>query len=170
MAGLITEHRPMDITPKSDYFGPLTRSIISQQVSVTAARTIFNRLVEGTLLNPQKIDDMEMEELKKFGLSRQKAGYIKDLAAHFVIDPDVFNHLEELEDEIVIKDLTTVKGIGPWTAQMFLMFTLARLDVFAPADLGLQKAIRTNYSEQKMNKPIEFEEFAERWRPYRTVA
>jgi len=110
---IIAKYRPIQVLPRANYFESLVRSIVGQQVSVAAARTIFNRLKKGTKLIPSTIDDMEIEELREFGLSRQKAGYIKDLAAHFVNDPALFENLSNLDDETIIEDLTDIRGIGP---------------------------------------------------------
>src|SRR5262249_51818122 len=110
------------------------------------------------------------EQLRALGLSRSKGSYIHDLAEHFVRDAAVFDHLDRLPDADVIAELTRVKGIGIWTAQMFLMFTLGRLDVFAPDDVGLQRAIVQLYDLPAVPPRAELEALADRWRPYRTVA
>lgn len=167
---LIELQKPLLHKPRSNYFFSLCRSIVGQQVSVAAAATIFGRLEAVTDIDPKKIAAMDEEQVKTIGLSRQKAGYIKDLAQHFVDNPDVYNHLGQLSDEEVIVDLTAVKGIGVWTAQMFLMFTLVRLDVFAPDDIGLQRAMKQLYGWKQIPKRQRLEKIAERWRPYRTVA
>src|SRR5690606_14972068 len=108
--------------------------------------------------------------IKAIGLSRQKASYIRDLAQHFVENPSVYTHLEKMSDEEVIAELTAVKGIGVWTAQMFLMFTLSRPDVFAPDDAGLQRAILQLYKWDALPPKKELVIVAEQWKPYRTVA
>jgi len=92
------------------------------------------------------------------------------LAQHFVANPRVYDHLDQLSDDEVIAELTAIKGIGVWTAQMFLMFTLLRPDVFAPDDIGLQRAMKLLYGWEAIPPKRELEAFAERWRPYRTVA
>lgn len=170
MNRLIGSFGPLEQTPREDHFMSLASSIVSQQVSVAAARSIFARFKQGTALDPQRISRMDIDSLREFGLSRQKASYLIDLSSHFVADKDVFEHLAELEDERVIEELTSVKGIGEWTAQMFLISTLNRTDVFAPADVGLQRAIQLHYADQNLEKPHEFRAFAVRWKPYRTVA
>lgn len=170
LAVLIDTLAPIERQPRTDYFESLSRSIVSQQVSVAAARAIFGRYVDATQNDPQVVDSMDIEQLRALGLSRQKASYLKDLAAHFVENKQVFDHLEDLPDEMVITELTGGKGVGEWTAQMFLMSTLNRLDVFAPADAGLQRAIEIQYPHEKFQKPRDYERFAERWRPYRTIA
>ena len=155
---------------RTDYFASLSRSIIGQQVSVAAARAIATRFEEQTDLNPAKVTSLSEDQIKLIGLSRQKASYIMDLAHHFVADPDIYNHLESQTDEQIISELTDVKGIGEWTAQMFLMFTLARPDVFAPADGGLQRAMMSLHGWSTLPAKESLVQAAEIWRPYRTVA
>lgn len=167
---IIELQKPLIHKPRSDYFRSLCGSIISQQVSVAAAATIFGRFEAETGLKPQNAAALNETQIKTIGLSRQKAGYIKDLAAHFVDNPAVYNHLGRLGDEEVIADLTAVKGIGEWTAQMFLMFTLVRLDVFAPDDVGIQRAMMKLYGWKTLPKKDRLIKIAESWRPYRTVA
>lgn len=166
----IARHGPIAHKPRKDYFEALCRSITGQQVSVKAAAAIFGRFKDATKLNPVLVAGLTEEELRAVGLSRQKAGYLTDLACHFAEDPDVYQHLDSLSDEEVINDLVAVKGIGAWTAQMFLMFTLVRPDVFAPNDNGLQRAASIIYDQDYMKKPADLEAFAQIWHPYRTTA
>jgi DNA-3-methyladenine glycosylase II len=154
----------------TDYFSALCRSIIGQQVSVAAATAIFARFAAATHLSPVTIANLPPDEARAFGLSRQKAGYLQDLARHFADNPSIYNHLESQTDEQVTAELTAVKGIGEWTAQMFLMFTLGRPDVFAPDDVGLQRAMMHLYGWQELPPRIERIKAADVWRPYRTVA
>jgi len=170
MRQLILRHGTLNHAPRNDYFASLSRSITGQQISVKAAAKIFERLEQATSLDPRRVIMLTDEKIKTIGLSGQKSRYIRDLAAHFVQDSAVFNHLESLSDDQVILELTRIKGIGVWTAQMFLMFTLVRLDVFAPDDAGLQQAIKKLYEIEVLPKRAELSEFAERWKPYRTVA
>ena len=156
--------------PRPNYFYSLARSIVGQQVSVAAAAAIFGRLDAATGMDPKRILAFGDEELRAVGLSRQKIGYIRDLAEKFAENPEVYMHLEKLSDEEVQRELTAVRGIGVWTAQMFLMFTLVRLDVFAPDDVGLQRAMKALYGWEAVPARKELEAVAERWRPYRTVA
>jgi DNA-3-methyladenine glycosylase II len=168
---LIVAQAPLGRTPSTaPYFINLSRSIISQQVSVAAAAAIFGRFEAATGLDPHKVVTLGVDELRALGVSRGKARYILDLAEHFVGDAAVFDHLERLPDDEVIAELTAVKGIGVWTAQMFLMFTLARLDVFAPDDVGLQRAMVRLYNLPAVPPKAELTAIADRWRPYRTVA
>lgn len=170
IGGLIARHGSLQHSPRHDYFAALARSIVGQQISVKAAAKIYERLEEATQLQPEKVARLRDEHIKAIGLSPQKSRYIRDLAEHFVKDSAVFNHLESLSDDQVIEELTKIKGIGVWTAQMFLMFTLVRPDVFAPDDVGLQQAIKKLYGFTDLPTRAELIEFAERWAPYRTVA
>jgi DNA-3-methyladenine glycosylase II len=167
---LIAQNGSIVREPRQDYFASLARAIVGQQISVKAAASIFARLEELTQLKPENVVALSEEDIKAIGLSRPKARYIQDLAQHFVEDSAVYNHLESLNDDQVIQELTAVKGIGVWTAQMFLMFTLVRPDVFAPDDVGLQKAIKKLYGLAEVPPRSELEKIAERWQPYRTIA
>jgi len=167
---LIELQKPIIHTSRTDYFAALCRSIIGQQVSVAAASTIYARFEKLTGLKPAAVEALSESDIKTIGLSRQKASYLKDLAQHFANNPEVYNRLDTQSDEEVIAELTAVKGIGVWTAQMFLVFTLTRLDVFAPDDIGLQRAMKLLYGWDKVPPKKELEKFAERWKPYRTVA
>lgn len=169
--GAIIKNQKLDILePRQDYFASLTRSIIGQQVSVAAARAIAGRFMDSTKMDPKKVVTLSSEEMRAIGLSKQKMNYIRDLAEHFVASPGLYNHLGDLNDEDVIADLTAVKGIGTWTAQMFLMFTLGRPDIFAPDDVGLQRAMMQLYGWKTLPVKKELITISERWRPYRTVA
>lgn len=164
----IITHGSIELRPERDYFEALAGSIVSQQISVKAAAKIFERFQIVTQLNPRAASLLTNEQTKIIGLSGQKARYIRDLAEHFVRDSAIFNHLDTLPDESVITELTKVKGIGVWTAQMFLIFTLHRPDVFAPDDRGLQLAAEKLYSEQLSRSELDI--FAKRWSPYRSTA
>ncbi len=170
LGAIITQHGTLVREPRTDYFASLARSIVGQQISVKAAASIFGRFEERTALEPARVVALDETACKEIGLSRSKVRYLQDLAQHFVADSAVFNHLESLNDDAVIAELTKVKGIGVWTAQMFLMFTLGRLDVFAPDDVGLQRAMMRLYGWDTLPPHAELAAFAERWRPYRTIA
>ncbi len=156
--------------PRTDYFFSLCRSIIGQQVSVAAATTIFARFEAITAVNPKKVFKLTDQAVRKIGLSRQKASYLHDLAEHFIKNPKVYDHLDALPDDEVITDLVAVKGIGIWTAQMFLMFTLGRPDVFAPDDVGLQRAMTNLYDWEETPTKQLLNDTASVWRPHRTIA
>lgn len=170
LGAVIEANGAIELDPPSGFFEALTRSIISQQISVKAAAKIYARFCNVTNLQPEKVLTIDETMQKEIGLSGQKLRYLQDLALHFVEDSAVFNHLENLSDNDVITELTRVKGIGVWTAQMFLIFTLHRPDVFAPDDRGLQLAIQKLYELPSVPKRTELDTFAEKWAPYRSTA
>lgn len=155
-----------------DHFYSLVMSVVFQQLSFKGAETIFNRLVNyaGYPLEPSVLVEFSEDDFRQLGISRQKAAYINDLSWHFLNDRERFHTLHEQSDELVIKNLCEIKGIGVWTAQMFLMFTLLRNDVFPVDDLGIRKAMIRwcNLSPDAPRKA--FSDYAERWRPYRSFA
>ena len=155
-----------------DYYLALCRSIIGQQVSTKAAQSIYQRLLDAhsCQLVPEHLAQRKVEDLRPLGLSQQKASYLIDLSNHFVRDRQRFYHLETLSDEEVMKSLVEIKGIGNWTAQMFLMFTLGRLDVFAPDDLGLKNAMVRLYGWRKPPDKKKLVRQSEKWAPYKSIA
>lgn len=166
MANMIHMNGPIAIEPPSGtYFSSLASSIISQQISVKAAAKITERFARITNFDPVRTLALSSNNQSEIGLSGQKVRYLQSLAQHFIDDEAVFSHLETLKDSEVIAELTSVTGIGVWTAQMFLMFTLNRPDVFAPADRGLQLAIEKHYAETTA-----LDTLAMRWAPFRTTA
>ena len=150
------------------------RSIAGQQLSVLAARAIWRRLTErfdGRTPTPQEILADDPEELRAAaGFSRAKVAYLRSLAEHVLAGELELDRLAELSDEEVVAELTAVKGIGEWTAHMFLMFTLHRPDVLPTGDLGVRNAIMRAYGLETAPKPAEMQAIAEPWRPYRTRA
>lgn len=173
LRSVIDQVGAFDLKLERNRFRMLVRSIVSQQISTTAARAIRGRL-EG-LLAPQRMTaetlaTYSIDELRSVGLSAQKARYMLDLAAK-VRDKDVrLRHVGRMSDEQVIEELTQVKGIGRWTAQMFLIFCLGRLDVFPYDDLGIRSAIKNLYGLDILPNKALAEEIAEPWRPYASVA
>jgi DNA-3-methyladenine glycosylase II len=153
-------------------FASLAESIVYQQLNGKAAVTIFNRFaaLAGDPLTPEGILNLSDEQLRSVGLSKQKSSYMKDLAAKTKAGLLDFSTLPDLTDEEVITHLTQVKGIGVWTAHMFLMFTLRRADVLPTGDYGIQAAMQKHYRKRKMPKPKEMEKIARPWSPYRSVA
>jgi DNA-3-methyladenine glycosylase II len=153
-------------------FHSLAEAIVYQQLHGKAAATIFGRLaaLTGKPLTPAAVLKLTEEQLRAVGLSRQKLSYLRDLAAKTHEGAVDFARLPELPDEEVIQHLTQIKGIGRWTAQMFLMFALRRPDVLPTADLGIQMAIRRHYRKRKLPKPAVMEKIARPWEPYRSVA
>jgi DNA-3-methyladenine glycosylase II len=159
---------------REDHYGALVRSITGQQLSVLAARAIYGRLTArfgDRPPTPQEILADEPEELRAAaGLSRAKVGFLRSLAEHVISGQLELQSLDVLPDEEVIAELTAVKGIGLWTAQMFLMFHLERPDVLPTGDLGIRRAIELAYTLDGLPDPATMEEIAEPWRPHRTLA
>jgi DNA-3-methyladenine glycosylase II len=153
-------------------FASLAESIVYQQLNGKAAETIFNRFaaLAGEPLTPEGILKLSDEQLRSVGLSKQKSAYLKDLSVKTADGSLDFARLPELSDEEVIKHLTQVKGIGVWTAQMFLMFSLRRPDVLPTGDYGVQVAIKKHYKKRKLPKPDVMEKIARPWAPYRSIA
>lgn len=172
MSRLIAGEEELKIPVFEDYFYSLVMSIVYQQLSYKAAETIFLRLVDRVKgeIRPEILSLLKEEEYRSLGVSRQKAGYILDICRNFNEFPDQFENLHEKNDDEVIKLLTGIKGIGQWTAQMFLMFTLMRPDVFPVGDLGIRKAISGLYGIPLDAPFAEFEDLASRWAPYRSYA
>lgn len=158
--------------PKSEFFVSLCSAIVSQQLSGRVANVIFGRF-EGLFpqkkITPEKVLKLSHETLRKAGMSNGKASYIRDLAQKVHASEVRLELLRDLENEHVILELTKIKGIGRWTAEMFLMFTLGREDVFSHGDLGLRKAIERLYNLQNPTKE-QIEAIAIKWSPYRTYA
>ena len=153
-------------------FCSLAEAIVYQQLNGRAAVTIFNRFaaLAGDPVTPQGILKLSDEQLRGVGLSKQKSAYLKDLAAKAASGLLDFTRLQELTDEEVIQHLTQVKGVGVWTAHMFLMFSLQRPNVLPTGDYGVQVAMRKHYKKRKLPKPKDMEKIAKAWEPYRSVA
>ncbi len=153
-------------------FSSLAEAIVYQQLNGKAALTIFNRFAElaGRPLTPEGILKLSDQQLRGVGLSKQKSAYLKDLAAKTASGQLDFSQLHELPDEEVIKHLTQVKGIGVWTAHMFLMFSLRRPNVLPTGDYGVKMALKKHYRKRKLPKPKDMEKIARAWEPYRSVA
>lgn len=158
----------------AEVYGALVRSITGQQLSVKAAASIFNRLLDrfgGRTPTPEQILADDPEELRvACGFSRAKVAYLRSLAEHVLSGELELDRLTELPDDEVIRELTAVKGIGEWTAHMFLMFTLHRPDVLPTGDLGVRNAAMRAYGLDAPPSPQALAELAEPWRPYRTRA
>lgn len=158
-------------------FGPpefhsLAEAIVYQQLNGKAAVTIFKRFtaLAGDPVTPQGILKLSDAQLRSVGLSKQKASYLKDMAERATRGELDFSRLPEMTDDEVIKHLTQVKGVGVWTAHMFLMFTLRRPNVLPTGDYGIQAAIKKHYRKRKLPKPAHMEKIAKCWEPYRSVA
>lgn len=159
--------------PAGDHYGALVRAIVGQQLSTKAARTIFGRLTErfgGRTPTPKEILADDPDELRTAGLSRAKAGYLRSLAEHVLSGELELERLDELPDEEVAAELVAVKGLGQWTADMFLMFHLQRPDVLPVGDLGIRRAVERAYGLAALPDADELTRIAEPWRPHRTLA
>jgi DNA-3-methyladenine glycosylase II len=155
------------------HFESLARAIVYQQLSGKAAATIYGRLCarfDGGAPTPAGILAAGDEELRAVGLSRQKLGYLRDLAARVASGEVALSRVHRMDDATITEQLIRVKGIGVWTAQMFLMFRLGRPDVLPVLDLGIQKAVQTVYGLRKRPTPQRVAEIGQRWRPWATVA
>jgi DNA-3-methyladenine glycosylase II len=159
---------------REDHYGALVRAIVGQQLSVAAARAIYGRLrdrFDGKPPTPQQILEDEPEELRAAaGLSRAKVSFLRSLAEHVLSGELELERLDELDDDAAISELVAVKGLGTWTAHMFLMFHLERADVLPVGDLGIRRAIERAYGLDELPDASAMEEIAQPWRPYRTLA
>jgi DNA-3-methyladenine glycosylase II len=157
-----------------DHYGALVRAIVGQQLSTKAARTIYGRLTErygGRTPTPQELIDDDLDALRvAAGLSRAKASYLRSLAEHVISGELELERLDEMPDEEVAAELVAVKGLGQWTADMFLMFHLQRPDVLPVGDLGIRRAVERAYGLAELPDPAELTRIAEPWRPHRTLA
>lgn len=171
MVQLVRRYRGMSLVSRGDAFATLARSIVGQQISVKAADAVWARFSAAVgSIAPAAVLKTGAEGLAGCGLSARKIEYVVDLAAHFAEKRIHEGRWHDMDDEAVIAELTAVRGVGRWTAEMFLIFNLMRPDVFPLADLGLQKAVWLHYFEGEKQKPKVLEAFGERWRPWRTVA
>jgi len=172
LGGIIERVGPYRINYDEPAFASLAEAIVYQQLHGKAAATIFKRLTDlaGLPLTPGGVLKLSEEQMRAVGLSKQKLSYLRDLAAKTQDGELDFLKLPDLPDEEVIKHLTQVKGIGVWTAHMFLMFSLRRTDVLPTGDLGIQMAVKKHYRKRKLPKPKDMEKIAKCWSPYRSVA
>jgi DNA-3-methyladenine glycosylase II len=178
MRRLIDERGPLDQEARTrgrppDAYGALLRSIIGQQLSTKAARSIYGRLVElfgGETPSPQELLDADPEVVRAVGLSHAKVRYIRSLAEHVVSGELELDRLHELGDEEVMREVTAVKGLGEWTAHMFMIFHLGRPDVLPVGDLGVRRAVERAYGFEGLPAREELEMLGERWAPHRSLA
>ena len=169
---LVKKHGPCKIRRKrkKDYFTILVTSIVYQQLSIRAASAILERLKAGLggEVTPEKILTTRPQKLRKWGLSKQKTGYLKDLARKVKRGEVELVKMDKLSDKEIVEELVAVKGVGPWTAEMFLMFSLGRPDVFPVGDLGIRNGMKLLLKKEM--KPAEMVKFSQRWKPHRTIA
>jgi DNA-3-methyladenine glycosylase II len=172
LAGIIERIGPYRVEYGEPTFHSLAEAIVYQQLNGKAAVTIFKRFTDlaGNPVTPEGILKLSEQQMRAAGLSKQKSSYLRDLAAKTRAGIVDFTCLPNLRDEEVIEHLTQIKGIGMWTAQMFLMFALRRPNVLPTGDYGLQMAIRKLYKKRTLPKPAQMEKLAKCWEPYRSVA
>jgi len=162
-----SEERP------EDAYGALLRAIVGQQLSTKAARTIYLRVLDifdGQTPSPEQLLEASEADLRAAGLSGRKVEYIRDLAKHVISGELELDRLDQLSDEEAIEEIVAVRGLGRWTAEMFLLFHLERPDVLSGGDLGIRKAIQIEYRMEEMPTPQETVAFGERWSPHRSLA
>ncbi|HEY7950275.1 MAG TPA: DNA-3-methyladenine glycosylase 2 family protein [Solirubrobacterales bacterium] len=162
-----SEERP------ADAYGALLRAIVGQQLSTKAARTIYGRILElfdGRTPAPEQLLEAGESDLRAAGLSGRKVEYVRDLASHVISGELELDQLGELSDEEAIAEIVAVRGLGVWTAEMFLIFHLERPDVLSGGDLGIRKAVQVEYELEEMPAPARVVEIGEPWRPHRSLA
>jgi DNA-3-methyladenine glycosylase II len=171
MGGIIRRFPRIHLVPCGDAFQTLARAIVGQQISVKAAQSVWERFAAtaGTV-SPRAVCALDAAALRGCGLSARKAEYLGDLAAHFTSGRVVPERWQAMDDEAVIAELVDVRGIGRWTAEMFLIFNLLRPDVLPVDDLGLQRAVRVAYRSGRGITPTGIRRIARAWQPWRSVA
>ena len=178
MAALVRRIGPLDQASlrrgrPADAYGALVRTIVGQQLSTRAARTIYSRLAAlfgDSPPTPEEILSADEDALRSVGLSRQKIGYLRDLARHVLSGELDFAALHDQTDEEVSARIVAVKGLGPWSADMFLMFHLGRPDVLPVGDLGIRRAVEKAYGLPELPGADDLRSIAAPWRPHRTLA
>jgi DNA-3-methyladenine glycosylase II len=175
LAPLIKQYGPCKIEPHADHYGELVSSIVGQQLSTKAAAMIWLRVLDlfgGKMPKPEQLIKIEDQKLRDVGLSWSKVSYVKDLAQHILDKRLDLDHVATMPNEQLIEQLTAVKGIGEWSAHMFMIFGLGRLDVLPVGDLGIRKALMIHYGLDKMPDPAMCVTIANQnnWHPYETVA
>ncbi|GAB3538892.1 DNA-3-methyladenine glycosylase [Pontibacter brevis] len=175
MAAIIRQGQPLRSSRSEDLYYKLLSSIVSQQLSTKVAAVIFKRftaLFPGDYPHPQLVLEAPDEVLRSAGLSFQKIGYVRNVAAFAAAGNMTHATIDDMESEDLIKHLTQIKGVGRWTVEMLLMFALERPDVFPVDDLGIQNAMKRHYGLEETGKALKLrmQEIADNWRPYRTIA
>lgn len=169
---VIDHIEPFELVKYKDYFTCICREIIGQQLSGAVADTIYNRFLKlfSRTVTPENVLSLSDEKIRKIGTSWSKVAYLKDLAQKIRSGELNLKTIATRSDDEVIRELSKVKGIGPWTAEMFLMFTLGREDVFSYGDLGLRRAMQKLYKFKKEPTIKQMEKIVIKWKPYRTYA
>lgn len=170
MAQLIRAYPDVALKSRGNAFETLLRAIVGQQISVKAADAVWARVCASTPLQPEAIAALDIEDLRTCGLSRMKAGYAIDLASHFAEGRIKPRRWARMDDEAIIAELVDVRGIGRWTAEMFLIFHLLRPNVWPVDDLGLLKALGLHYRDGEKISAKDARTIGEAWQPWRTVA
>ena len=168
---IINKYKSDKLHSKKNAFLTLAKSITGQQISVKAANSIWLQLEKKIKkIDPNNILKIKINGIKKCGFSKQKANYIFNLANFFLINKEIEQKWKKMDDEKIMDSLMKIKGVGKWTAEMFLIFYLLRPNIFPKNDLGLHKAISINYKTKYPLKELEMEEFRKKWDPWATVA
>ena len=173
MKELINNYDLPNFKPTNNYFQSLMRSIVFQQLSGKVANIIYQRLIDllpNNKITPKEVLLLTNEDMRKVGLSLQKINYIKNLATYFDTNPFNKNKVKGMSNEEISRELIQIKGIGQWTVDMFLMFTLNKEDVMPYADLGIQKGMKALFNLDRLPKKDEMRAFSNKWKPYRTLA
>jgi len=172
IAKIIDELGPIKLKKKENYYESLCQAIIFQQLSMKAASKIFQRFKEihENQVTPEKTLLIGKKKIFETGISAKKAGYIEEMAKKFLAEAITKERMEKMNDEEIIEYLTSLKGIGLWTAQMFLIFSLGRQNVLPSTDLGFIKALQKNYGLKEKPDKEQINEIAKNWEPYKTIA
>jgi DNA-3-methyladenine glycosylase II len=175
LAPVIVASGPYRIQPHTDHYGELVGSIVGQQLSTKAAATIWKRVLDlfgSKMPTPEQLIKVDDQKLRDAGLSWAKVGYVKDLAQHVLDKRLDLDHISTMPNEQLIEQLTAVKGLGEWSAHMFMMFGLGRLDVLPVGDLGIKKAVMNLYGLKAMPTPEQIITISNKnkWHPYESVA
>jgi DNA-3-methyladenine glycosylase II len=175
LAPIIKSVGPCQIKPHKDHYGQLVGSIVGQQLSVKAAAAIRQRLIDlfgGKMPTPEQLIKVDGQKLRDIGFSWSKVGYVKDLAEHIIDGRLDLEHISTMPNDQLIEQLTAVKGIGEWSAHMFMLFGLGRLDILPVGDLGIRKAVQNIYKLKELPDPERMITVANKnhWHPYESVA
>ncbi|MEX1995670.1 MAG: DNA-3-methyladenine glycosylase [Candidatus Saccharimonadales bacterium] len=175
LAKAIKTYGDCQLRPHKDHYGELVSGIVGQQLSIKAAAAIWQRVLalsDGKMPTPQQLLKTDVETLRSIGLSYAKASYVQDLALHIIDGRLDMDHIAKLPNEEIMSQLTAVKGIGEWSAHMFMLFGLGRLDILPVGDLGIKKAAMNLYGLKELPDRIALEALSSRnsWKPYESVA